>query len=126
MEDYVSGERLLEEEDIVHMASVDSTNPICFEDAVKSTKWRQTMEDEIVAIEKNDTWKLVELPNGAKKIGVKWIYKTKLNEHGEVDKFKAQLVAMGYSQNHGIDYNEVFAPIARMDIVTMVITLAAR
>ena len=125
-EDYVSGEGLSEDEDIVHMALVDSAYPICFEDAVKSAKWRQAMEDEITAIEKNHTWKLFELPNGAKKIGVKWIYKSKVNEHGEVDKFKARLMAKGYSQKHGIDYNEVFAPIARMDTIRMVIAIVAQ
>jgi hypothetical protein len=69
---------------------------------------------------------LIELPSGAKRIGVKWIYKTKLNELGEVDKYKARLVAKGYSQQHGVDYTEVFAPVVRMDTVRMVIVLAAQ
>lgn len=51
-------------------------------------------------IERNQTWHLVELPTRAKKIGVKWIYKTKLNELGEVNKYKARLVVKGYSQQH--------------------------
>ena len=54
-----------------------------------------------------------DYPKGKKKIGVKWVFKTKLNENGEVDKCKAQLVAKGYAQQHGIDYTEVFAPVAR-------------
>jgi hypothetical protein len=84
------------------------------------------MDSEINAIEKNNTWTLNELPEGAKKIGVKWVYKTKYNEHGDVDKYKARLVAKGYSQQHGIDYTEVFAPVARMDTVRMIIALAAQ
>lgn len=68
---------------------------------------------EIQAIEKNCTWDLTTLPAGAKAIGVKWIFKTKLNERGEIDKYKARLVALGYAQKHDIDYTEVFAPIAR-------------
>jgi len=71
------------------------------------------MKLKIKAIEENETWELTTLPEGAKKIGVKWVNKTKLNEKGEVDKCKAHLVAKGYSQQHGIDYNEVFAPVAR-------------
>ena len=66
------------------------------------------------------------LPAGAKKIGVKWIYKTKLNELGEVDKHKARLVVKGYTQEHEIDYIKVFAPVAKMDIVRMIIAFAAQ
>ncbi|CAL2227364.1 unnamed protein product [Prunus armeniaca] len=72
-------------------------------------------EDEINFIEKNKTWTLTELPARAKKIGVKWVYKTKYNEHEEINKHKARLKAKGYSQKHDIDYTEVFAPVARMD-----------
>lgn len=59
MEAYVSGEGLSEEDDVVNMALVGASDPISFEEAVKSAKWRQAMEAEITAIEKNKTWKLV-------------------------------------------------------------------
>jgi len=68
----------------------------------------------------------VVLPVGAKKIEVKWIYKTKINELGEVDKHKARLVVKGYTQDNGIDYTEVFAPVARMDTVRMIIAFATQ
>lgn len=68
---------------------------------------------------------LIDLPVGAKKIGVKWVYKTKLNEHGESDKYNARLVANGYVQQHGIDYTEVFAPVARLDTVWLIVAFAA-
>ena len=84
------------------------------------------MDLEIEAIEKNETWQLTTLPKGAKKIGVKWVFKTKLNEKGEVDKCKARLVAKDYAQQQGIDYNEVFAPVARWDTIRMVLALAAQ
>lgn len=83
------------------------------------------MDQEIDAIERNNTWELTNLPSEAKKIGVKWIYKTKLNEKGEVEKYKARLVAKGYSQQYGIDYNEVFAPVARWDTIRTILSLAA-
>ncbi|RDY03402.1 putative mitochondrial protein, partial [Mucuna pruriens] len=82
------------------------------------------MDSEINSIEKNQTWELMDLPTGTKTIGFKWIYKTKLNELGEVDKYKARLVAKGYSQQHGIDFSEVFAPVARMDTVRLIVALA--
>ena len=75
------------------------------------------MDAEMRSIEKNETWDLIELPKGAKRIRVKWVYKTKLNELGEVDKHKARLVAKGYAQEYGVDYEEVYAPVARMDTV---------
>ena len=84
MGDYVSGEGLFEDE--VHIALVESTDPLHFEVVVKNANWRLAMNNEIKSIEKNQTWTLIELPVGAKKIGVKWVYKTKYNEHGKIDK----------------------------------------
>ena len=63
---------------------------------------------------------------GAKKVGVKWIYKTKFNENGEVDKYKARLVAKGYTQQHGVDYTKVFAPVACMETIRLVVALVAQ
>lgn len=63
---------------------------------------------------------------GAKRIGVKWVYKTKLNESGEIDKCKVRLVEKGYAQKYGIDYNEVFALVARWDTIRMVLAMAAQ
>jgi len=72
-------------------------NPIVFEEAIKDTKWRITMDEEIALIEKNDTCRLVPRPNRKKPIGVKWIYKEKKNGKGKVESYKARLVAKGYS-----------------------------
>lgn len=86
-----------------------------FEDAVVHERWRKAMEAEIQAINDNNTWELVDVPAGVKVIGVKWFTKTKFNEKGEVDKFKARLVAKGFHQTHGVDFHEVFAPVAWWD-----------
>ncbi|GAU45713.1 hypothetical protein TSUD_400940 [Trifolium subterraneum] len=102
-----------------------SEDPITYEDAAKLDKWRHAIDAEITAIESNNTWELTKLPVGAKKIGVKWIYKTKYNEQGKIEKHKARLVAKGYSQQHGIDYNEVFAPVARWDTIRSILAIAA-
>ena len=72
-------------------------------------------------MKKNRTWELTDLSEGVKTIGVKWIYKTKLNEKGELDKHKAWLVVKGYTQEYGIDYDEVFAPVVRLDTIRMVV-----
>lgn len=83
------------------------------------------MIEEIEAIERNGTCDLTELPRGAKKIGVKWIFKTKRDEKGEVSKYKARLVVRGYTQEYGVDYTEVFAPVARMETIRLVVAIAA-
>lgn len=64
----------------MYTASVNSSDLECYQVVVKDTKWRESMDVEIASIVKNDTWELTELPAGSKKIGVKWIYQTKLNE----------------------------------------------
>ena len=92
------------EDPLTHFALFSDCDPTTFESAVKDAKWWKTMDDEIEAIERNDTWELTNLPKGHKTIGVKWVFKTKIKENGEVDKYKARLVAKGYKQEYGIGY----------------------
>lgn len=84
------------------------------------------MDVEIGSIVNNETQKLTDFPKGGKKIGVEWIYKTKLNELGQVDKYKERLVAKGYSQQQVIEYAEVFSPVSRLETIRIVIALAAQ
>jgi transposase InsO family protein len=111
---------------MAHLALFTNSDPTTFEEAVKSENWRLAMNQEIAAIKKNETWELTNLRVGGKTVGVKWIFKTKLNELGEVDKYKARLVAKGYSQQYGVDYAEMFAPVARLDTIRMVLSFAAQ
>lgn len=91
MQDYETGEGLSEEDDEIEMAMFAAADPIHFEDAVKGEKWRKAMDVEIEAIKRNETWELVELPKGEKKVGVKWVYKTKLDENGRSISIKQDL-----------------------------------
>ncbi|BBN70029.1 transposable element gene [Prunus dulcis] len=84
------------------------------------------MEEEIKTIEKNKRWELVDRPQDKEIIGVKWVYKTKFNHDGSIQKHKAKLVAKGYSQQSSIDYNETFAPVARLDTIRALVALAAQ
>ena len=126
MTDYVSGDELSYEDTIAHFALFAGSDPMLFTEAVKEEKWKRAMDAEIQAIEKNETWELTDLPEGQKTIGVKWIYKTKLNEKGEIDKFKARLVVKGYNQEYEVDYQEIFALVARQDTIRLVVSLAAQ
>lgn len=80
---------------VLFMSNDDTKND---NEVTNDIKWIEAMKHEINATKKNKTWELVNLPTQAKKIGVKWIYKTNLNEEGKVDKYKARLVAKGYTQ----------------------------
>jgi hypothetical protein len=84
------------------------------------------MKEEINSIIKNNIWELTTLPRGHNPIGVKWIFKTKRNAEREIKKHKARLVAKGYKQQYEVDYEDVFALIARMEIVRLMISLAAQ
>ncbi|KAL0421152.1 UNVERIFIED_CONTAM: Retrovirus-related Pol polyprotein from transposon RE1 [Sesamum latifolium] len=76
-------------------------------------EWRNAMKEEMMMIEKNRTWSLVPIPRNKHVIGVKWIFRAKLNSDGSVNKYKARLVVKGYSQLAGVDYGDTFAPMAR-------------
>ena len=69
---------------------------------------------------------MTTLLEGHNAIGVKWIFKTKRNAEGEIKKHKARLVAKGYKQQYGVDYEDVFAPVARIKTVRLMISLAAQ
>ncbi|BBN69600.1 BURP domain-containing protein [Prunus dulcis] len=100
--------------------------PENFAEASKDKAWQKAMEIEMEMIEKNETWELVDRPSDKPVIGVKWVYKTKLNLDGSIQKHKARLVVKGYAQKPGIDFNETFAPVARLDTIRTLIALAAQ
>ncbi|KAL8119157.1 hypothetical protein AgCh_016606 [Apium graveolens] len=84
------------------------------------------MQEKMVSIEKNKTSVLTELPPGRKAISLKWVYKIKNNTYGEIIKYKERMVAKGYVQKKGIDFEEVFAPVTRMETVPLLLALTAK
>jgi hypothetical protein len=105
------------------LASVEE--PPTLEAAEADVRWWHTMEEDMGSIKENKKWELVDPPIGCKPIGLKWVFKLKKNERGEVVKHRARLVAEGFVQREGIYFEEVFAAVARMDSVCLLLALAA-
>jgi len=109
---------------LVHFALIAKAEPIEFDKAVTNKMWVKAMKKEIDSIEKNQTWELVDPPSNKKPITLKWDYKVKVNPKGEVVKHKARLVAKSFLQKAGIDYGEVYAPVARIETIRFVVAIA--
>ena len=102
-------------------------DPTTYWDAIKrpdSKLWIEAMRKEIDTLVERGTWEIVPQPKGHNIVGSKFVYKLKLRHDGSIDKYKARLVAQGYSQVDGLDYfsDDLFAPVARMATVRMALT----
>lgn len=114
-----------EEEALVEALLAETEEPTNYKEAAVHQDWIDAMDKEMQSILKNETWELVKLSTGKKPIGLKWVYKLKRNSDGEVVKHKARLVGKGYVQKQDIDFEEVFAPVARLDTVRLLMAYAA-
>nr|GEW89601.1 zinc finger, CCHC-type [Tanacetum cinerariifolium] len=100
--------------------------PTSFHEATKDIQWMKAMRAEIDSIEKNRTWTLTRLPPNQKVIALKWVYKLKRDASGMVTKHKARLVAKGCVQQKGVDFEDAFASVARMESIRLILALAAK
>jgi hypothetical protein len=101
-------------------------DPTSFEETMRSdnsSKWLETMKDEIKLMSANKVWDLEPISKGAKTVGCKWVYKTKHDSQGNVERFKARLMAKGFIQREMIDYNETFSPVSYNDSFRIIMTL---
>ena len=100
-------------------------DPTSFNTAVHSEKWVKAMNEELGALERNNTWKLTTLPPSKRAIGCKWLFKTKFHPDGTVEREKARLVVLGNIQQKGIDYGQTFTPVAKLTTVRSLLAVAA-
>ncbi|GJU81309.1 putative ribonuclease H-like domain-containing protein [Tanacetum coccineum] len=94
-------------------------------EALEDGSWVEAMQEELLQFKLQQVWVLVDLPTGAKVIGTKWVYRNKKDERGVVVRNKARLVAQGHRQEEGIDYDEVFAPVARIEAIRLFLAFAS-
>jgi hypothetical protein len=104
---------------------IQEVKPTCFEQVVGNPKWDNAMDEEMAALDANATWELVALPKDNKAIGCKWVYKVKHNANGSVSRYKTRLVAKGYAQTYGIDYEETYSLVAKMITIRAIIAIVA-
>ncbi|KAK8944290.1 hypothetical protein KSP39_PZI008184 [Platanthera zijinensis] len=103
-------------------------DPVTFKIAVSGHQndlWWDAMKDEMESMRLNKVWELVELPEGCRPIGSKWVFKTKKDSKDKVERFKARLVAKGFTQREGIDYHETFSPVSSKDSFRVIMALVA-
>ena len=78
-------------------------------------KWEIAMETEMTSLRENHVWDLVKFPTGKRTVGSKWVYKVKTGADGSVQRYKARLVAQGFTQQYGTDFDETFCPVVRQE-----------
>lgn len=103
-------------------------DPLSYVDAlsdVDANLWLEAMKEEIKSMSDNKVWTLCHLPSGMRPVGCKWVFKRKINSLGQIEKFKARLVAKGYTQQLGVDYEETFSPVARVQSIRLMLAIVA-
>ena len=103
----------------------DGSEPECYDEALQdenSSKWKLVMKDEMDSLLGNQTWELIELPEGKNALHNKWVYRIK-NEHDGSKRFKARLVVKGFQQKKSIDYSEIFSPVVKMSTIRLVLRM---
>jgi hypothetical protein len=104
---------------------LETCGPVSYSDAQGQFEWEQVMQDKMNSLLKNHTWDLVPRLQGKKFVKCRWFYKAKFTSEAVIDRHRACLVAKGFSQQEGIDYTEIFSPVAKMNSIRMILSLAA-
>ncbi|KAD3066989.1 hypothetical protein E3N88_34869 [Mikania micrantha] len=108
----------------LHAAFLSQIEPSKYQEALKDNNWVDAMQDELLQFKRQNVWTLCPLPDGKYPIGTRWVFRNKTDDRGIVIKNKARLVVQGYCQEEGIDYDETFAPVARLEAIRLFLAFA--
>jgi len=114
--------------DSIDVLLLENDEPATYKQAMAdpdSEKWLEAMKSEMDSMSENQVWDLIDLPDGVKPIGCKWVFKIKTDKDGNVSVYKARLVAKGFRQVHGIDYDETFSPVVMIRSIRIILAIAA-
>jgi len=106
-----------------------ANDPLTVKEALSSDNaqaWKKAMQSEYDSLTAANTWDLVDLPPGRSIVSCKWVFRTKYDAQGNVEKYKARLVARGFTQRHGIDYEETFSPVVRLTSIRTLLSVATQ
>lgn len=115
--------------DTIGLAVNTCTEPSTYREAIESQdseKWKAAMDEEMASLRDNETWTLTKAPQRGNVVGCKWVFKCKPDESGKTVRYKARLVAQGFSQKYGTDYDQVFAPVVKQITFRTVLTIASK
>ena len=101
------------------------SEPATYQEVASIPEWQLAMSEEFADLDRTGTWDLVPLPSHAVPITCKWVFKIKTKSDGSIERYKARLVARGFQQTQGLDYDETFAPVAHMTTVRTLVAVAA-
>ena len=121
---YISYDHLSESYKAFTIKISELVVPRNIQEALDDPNWRLAVFEEMNAIKKNGTWEIMVLPEEKKIVGCKWVFTIKYKADGSVERYKARLVAKGFTQTHGIDYQETFAPVAKINSIRVLLSLA--
>lgn len=102
-------------------------NQKTYEEALTSSyrhKWEEAITSELDSLDENKTWEVCKLPTNKNILGTKWVFKIKYNSNNEPERYKARLVAKGFDQEAGIDFNETFAPVVKIQSIRLLLAIA--
>ena len=106
------------------MVFLATDEPHDLEEALANDHWKRAMDEEYLALIKNQTWHLVPPERGRNVIDCKWVYKVKRKADGSIDRYKARLVAKGFKQRYGIDYDDTFSPVVKATTIMIILSVA--
>ena len=125
MTNYVCYSNLAPQHQVYALSISHDVEPSTFHQASQDSRWLTAMQTKIEALNANHTWEFVKLPSNGVAIGSKWVYKIKRHADGSIERFKARLVAQGYTQTEGLDYFETCSPVAKLSTIRVLLSLVS-